>query len=569
MTPAPQLYLSVFLLSAGVLGYEVLLTRLFSIIQWHHYAYMIISLALLGFGASGALLSVVGPRLTRRFELFYGGSAALFGVTAVFSFVLAQQVPLNALSLVWDANQVLWLGLIYVILIAPFFFAASCIGLALVHFAERIPLVYGADLMGAGVGSLAVVGLLFVAKAEVGLQLIAVLGLAAALVSVWHLLKPRGQVISLAALVALLAVSVGADGIAVAPSEYKGLTQALRVMGARVVTERSSPLASITVVSNTSVPFRHAPGLSLSAPNGPPEQVAVFIDGDSMSAITKADDEATLGYLDFTTAALPYHLLEQPSVLVLGAGGGGDVLQALHQGAIRVDAVELNRDLVELVRDQFGDYSGHIYDDHRVEVHIGEARAFVSGSDRGFDLIQIALLDSFNASAAGLYALAETNLYTVEAIQAFLERLNPGGYLALTRWEKLPPRDGPKLLATAVAALEQTGGAEPRVRIAWIRGWNTSTLLIKKGEWTVSDSAALRNFCERRSFDVIYYPGISPDEPNRFNVLGRAYFAEAATWLLGQEVEAFIGRYKFDIKPAVDDRPYFFNFFKWGSLRRS
>lgn len=240
------------------------------------------------------------------------------------------------------------------------------------------------------------------------------------------------------------------------------------MVGARTLDTRSSPLGTLTVVENHQVPFRHAPGLSLNAPAGPPEQVAIFLDGDSMSVITRADgDKAALAYLDFMITAAPYHLVERPSVLILGAGGGGDVLQALYQGAERVDAVELNRDVIEIVRDDFGVYAGGIFDDQRVAVHAGEARSFISRTRRRYDVIHIALLDSYSASAAGLYALSENHLYTVEAIQAPLARLEPNGYLAITRWAKLPPRDGPKLFAMMLRGLEEQGVMEPASQLAW------------------------------------------------------------------------------------------------------
>ena len=195
--------------------------------------------------------------------------------------------------------------------------------------------------------------------------------------------------------------------------------------------------------------------------------------------ITRFEGElASMEYLDQVTSALPYHLLDQPRVLVLGAGGGADVLQALYQGATRIDAVELNPQVVELVNDEFADFSGALFTDPRVSVHISEARGFVTGHDGEYDLVQLALLDSFGASSAGLYALSENYLYTVEALGEILDTLRPGGILAITRWIKLPPRDGLKIFATAAAALERIGVVEPGQQMIMIRSWNTSTLLL-------------------------------------------------------------------------------------------
>ena len=161
------------------------------------------------------------------------------------------------------------------------------------------------------------------------------------------------------------------------------------------------------------MPFRHAPGLSLLAPAGPPEQIGLFTDGGAPSAITPAD--ADLRYLEAETAALPYHLVDRPRVLVLGAGGGAEVLRALHHGARAVDAVELNPDVLAIVRDVLAGAPGAAWEGERVRTHVADARSFAARSSEEWDLIQIALVDSFSAAAAGVHALDESLLYTVEA----------------------------------------------------------------------------------------------------------------------------------------------------------
>jgi spermidine synthase len=351
------------------------------------------------------------------------------------------------------------------------------------------------------------------------------------------------------------------------PSEYKELSQTLAIKGTRVVAERSSPMGLITVVESPMIPFRHAPGMSLNAVMEPPTQLGVFVDGDGPGALTHYDGQREpLAYLDELTSALPYHLLDRPRVLVLGSGAGADVLQALYHRARAIDAVELNPQVVELVQRRFADYSGRPYSAPGVRVHIGEARGFVAGHSDRFDLIQVALVDAFGASSAGLYALSESYLYTVEALQEYLDHLEPGGMLAITRWVNLPPRDALKLFATAVEALEHRGAKEPAQQLALVRGWKTATLLVKDGAFARAEITALRAFCRTRSFDVAYYPGIEAGETNRYNVLERPDFYDGALALLGPEREAFLARYKFNIAPANDDRPYFFQFFKWSTL---
>ncbi|WP_407939105.1 spermidine synthase [Methylobacter luteus] len=286
-----------------------------------------------------------------------------------------------------------------------------------------------------------------------------------------------------------------------------------------------------------------------------------------MTAIDRYDgNPETLGYLDQTTSALPYHLRSLQNILILGAGTGSDILQAHHHAVPRIDAVELNPQVIDLVEKKYADFAGHIYQHPHVNLHIGEARGFVATSDERYDLINISLLDAFGASAAGLYALSESYLYTEQALQADLQHLSPGGYLSITRWIKMPPRDTLKLLATVVNACKALKIKDPQQRIVLIRSWQTSTLLVKNGPFSDQEIDNLKQFSSERSFDLAYYPGITVEEVNRFNILPQPYFYQAAKALLGADGEAFIKNYKFNIEPATDDRPYFFHFFKWKTL---
>jgi hypothetical protein len=232
--------------------------------------------------------------------------------------------------------------------------------------------------------------------------------------------------------------------------------------------------------------------------------------------------------------------------------------------------VELNPQVVDLVRRRYADYAGGIYagglSGGQVRIHIAEARGFVAASAERYDLIQVALLDSFSASSAGLYALSENYLYTIEALQDDLKHLREAGLLAITRWVALPPRDAVKLFGAAVVALQQSGVVDPGSRIALVRSWQTSTLLVKNGVFDAGDIAAIKAFCAERSFDVAFYPGMKPGEANRYNVVAPPDLFDGATALLGPGRDEFLDRYKFHIAPATDDKPHFFHFFKWRSV---
>ncbi len=242
--------LAIAVLSAGVLASEVLLTRLFSIVQVHHFAYMVISIALLGYGASGTFLALFRERLISHFTTAFALSASLFGISLIASFALAERLPFKPGALIWDPHQLVYLALLYALFTVPFFCAANCVGLAFACFPGRVGRIYRYDLMGAGVGAVGVVALLFVLFPSPSLRLVAALGpLAGALALAYrsgrHRLWPAATLV----LVALgLAFALPGAWTELRLSEYKSLSQARLVPNTEIVAERSSPLGLVTVV---------------------------------------------------------------------------------------------------------------------------------------------------------------------------------------------------------------------------------------------------------------------------------------------------------------------------------
>ena len=303
---------AVAVISAAILASQVLLMRLFSIVSWHHFAYMIISIALLGFGASGTTLALAQRKLLRHFSAVFSASAALFAITAIASFAMAMRLPFNPLAIVWDVRQLIWLTLSYALLVLPFFFGGGAIGLAFSRYKHEIGRLYAFDLFGAGIGALGVVGVLFLLSPAATLRVIGVLGLLAATLVLLPKVARRGSrlaatSVSAAAVVVMFWLPPSLVSLNSHISEYKGLAMALRVPGARIIEERSSPLGLISVVESPTIPFRHAPGLSLNNMVEPPPQLGMFTDAEAISTITRFEgDLKRLSYLDFTTSALPY-----------------------------------------------------------------------------------------------------------------------------------------------------------------------------------------------------------------------------------------------------------------------
>lgn len=568
---APVPCLSLALISGAALALEVLLTRLFSIVQWHHFAYMVISVALLGFGASGTFLALGHRRLVGRFRGAYMTNLLLFALTAMPAFLIAQRLAVHPEQLLWAPLQMLRVTGVYLLLALPFFFAANTIGLAFVHCRGRAGTVYAADMVGAGLGGVAVIGLLYLVFPLTALELIGVAGGVAAVVAVLELhatARARAVVIALAAgVIAAPLLLLPPSLLTLSLSPYKALSQQLNVAGSRLVQERSSPLGLLSVVDNDRVPLRHAPGMSITATAQIPDQLGLFIDGGGPTAITRdTGSKAAFAWLDQLTSALPYHLGAVEDVLVLGAGGGDLVRQALLHEADHVTAVELNAELVALLEEDYRDFAGALYAQDAVSLHIGEARGFVARDRRRYDLVQLALMESMGAAAGGLHALNENYLYTEEAVRAYHARLREGGMLAITRWVRLPPRDGLRLFATALAALRAAGVAAPEEHLLMIRSWQTSTLLVRRGAFGPEEVARAREFCRTRAFDLVWYDGMDGEQANRFNRMPGAMMHTGASALAGAEAAEFLRDYKFDVRPTTDDRPYFSHYFRWRTL---
>lgn len=300
--------LTLALISATALAYEVLLMRLFSIIQWHHFAYMIISLALLGYGISGTFLALNQQRLLRHFPLTILTNMTLLAVSIPACFLIVQQLPFNPAEILWDPTQFGYLFVSYITLTLPFFFAASVIGLSFYYYKQQVSSIYAADLLGAGIGSIGIIVLLYLMFPEnIFVALVLMVVLAAGIFILTHRdkevfnLKFWMSVFSFIAVAAWL-VLPNVNSLYISP--YKSQSQFLTIPETKIIEQQSSPLGLISVVESKQTPLRNAPGLSIRAEVVIPEQLAVFTDADHLSAITRTTD---LSYVDQTTSALPYH----------------------------------------------------------------------------------------------------------------------------------------------------------------------------------------------------------------------------------------------------------------------
>ncbi|MBE9559140.1 MAG: SAM-dependent methyltransferase [Proteobacteria bacterium] len=579
-TATPPL-VSIFILSAAALAYEVLLIRLFSIIHWHHFAFMVISLALLGYGVSGSLITVFRRWLLDNYDSVFIANTLLFGITSILCYIAVQQLPFNALEILWDSSQWQRLLLSYLLLTLPFFFVANAIALTMMRFHQKIALVYGIDLIGAGIGAVSIMALLQIFSPDVVLRILGISGIAAGLFAMGlftsglsapgNLSKRQKQITASVLLMCMFAIAMTPQKwLDLRMSEYKGLAQTLLIKDASLRFQHTSPVSQTDVVQSPLIPFRHAPGMSLQSPKGPPEQLAVFRDGDEMTTIDHVTDRASLEYYDYMSSALPYHVHSLPqNTLILGSATGAQILQAHLFNISQIDAVEPDRQLSLLITDQFADYYGWQHLEDKVTIHTTSSRGFAS-SEKNYDLVIMGPPGASAGGSVGVHALSTSYDYTVEALQSYLKLLAPDGLLSITLWTSTPARGNLKLFATAVSAMKNSGIIHPENNIAWIRSWNTATLLIKNTPLTAKEIHNVRSFNQSRSFDLAWLPGIEQHEANRFQQLQEPVFYLAAESLLKQPPDQFGGRfiheYKYDIKPATDNTPYFNHYFRWSSL---
>ena len=598
-------YLGLFLLSAATLAFEVNLTRLFSVAQFYHFAFMIVSLALLGFGASGTFLSLF-PRLKERDPMrTLTGLSWGFALAAVGSYLLTLYLPFDSFRIAHDWRQGAVLALHYVALAAPFFCSGTAIALLLAAQPERINRTYAANLAGSAAGCiLAIVTPSWVGGEGVVL-LSAALGLLAALTfqcaaspktpsvfripcsifATHHETRPtehaprtthhvsrftfhvsRLTQATLAGVLILLAFRLP-SWFKVRLSPYKSLSYALLYPDAEWIFQRWNGFSRVDVVRSASI--RSLPGGGFRCPGGPPPQLGLTVDGDDLSPISHARPGFTslpgpgdLPLTDCLLTALPYRLRPGAHALVLEPRGGFDVLVALAEGAQAVTAVEPNPLIVQAVRAQ-GAWAGNVYDDPRVTVVLEEGRAYARRARVQYDVVVLSLTVPQRPVTSGAYSLAEDYRYTVQAFSDYLARLDEGGLLVVMRWLQMPPSEEMRAFALAVEAVERAGG-DPRASIVALRSYQQTLILVRRGAFTAEELGAVRAFAAPRAFDLVYLPGVRPDEVNRYNVLPEPDYTHASLALLeAQDRPAWYRAYPFDVRPPEDDRPFFGHFFKW------
>lgn len=562
-------YGGIFFLSLATLTYQVSLTRIFSVAQWYHFAFMVISIALLGFGASGTFLMVFPSLVKKELKKTLFITTLTFPVISLISYLLINQIPFDPMKIAWDKTQLLYILCYYLLLSLPFFFTGLTISLALTHLHHQVNQIYFADLAGASLGCILALGVFSLGGATGSIGAVVLLGLLSSLCFSLQFTKKLFFLFPLLlAILFLIFIRIETTLFQINISPYKGLMVALRYPSAKLLSTKWNPFSRVDVVESPAARF--APGLSLNYQDSLPPQLGITVDGNNLNAITQYNGELEkLTFLSQLPSALPYYLnKEMEDVLILAPRGGLDILMGLYFGVKNIEGIELNPLIVDAVKYDFKKFSGYLYEQEGVHITIGEIRSYLRKIDKQYDLLQLSITNALGASSTGVYGLVEDYLFTEEAFNQYLDHLKEGGLLAITSYLLPPPRQELRVISLIISVLEKRKIPEPKQRLAVIRTWGTMTIVCKQGNFNYQEIEKLKSFCHERNFDLVYYPGINPEEVNLYNRLKEPLYYQLITRLLEKDSREKLYRdYLFDLTPVTDDRPFFHHFFKWNKLK--
>jgi hypothetical protein len=562
--PAASLYAGIGLCSVGVLMQEILLTRIFSLTIWYHLAYLTISTALLGFAAAGSLLATRPQWLANGAAGLAAKSAAGAGIALLAAMWLLGPRPIDPAGL-GSASGRLFVGLLgyYVVVAVPFLLGGLAVAAPLSAHPEHADRLYAADLLGAGLGCLAAVAALSRVDGAAAVVLCAAIFVAAGACYAPRTAQRLG--FAVVALGLALGAPLADRVITFLPAETKALGIALRNPATKVELTRWSPVNRVDVyrTGDQRGGWWGWNGLSRSYSGDRPRTITIQYDGHNGSDVLDTREPELLGMLDLHLLRTPYVLRPQARVLVIGVGGGIDVLNALRRGATHVTGVDLQPITIELHESLFAPWTGDMARRPEVELVAGEGRHFARANGTRYDLVQITAVDTFSAQTTGAYVLAESYLYTVEAFQDYFRRLEDDGMVSVILGDVVqalgPPPLVSRLALVAREALERSGVADAGhhlLVVTQVQGISSAnhSLIVKKTPFTEEELARLEAFARETGFRV----DVSPRGES--NPLAQLVHTPPG------ELTARLAELEFVLEPATDDRPFFFNVVPWRAL---
>lgn len=563
-------FIVIGLLSLSMISLQILLTRIFSVIFYHHFAFAGITFAMLGLtvGAfkvydSKEIFDL--PTINKWCSKHMLSAAILLTICSLaivdFSGRLLA-IYKNYEGIVQDIIQIIAIGIVF---IGPFIFIkvfadiGVCVTLLLTRFPSYTNRLYAVDLISAAVGCIAVVlALHFLDPLSIIFLLSTIMAIHA-----WKLVKdnplhPRKFIASATvALCALFVVQASSYTMGSPMFDLRiGKLQALEKF--KFERWNSFTHVGISPKEDQFTPFGWGFGSKLNIKDYPDvEQYWLKIDADAGTVLTRFDgDFDKVGYLKYDVTNFPYHLRDINHVAIIGVGGGRDVLSALTFGVKHITGIEINPAIFEALNKVFADFTGRISSNPKVNLVNAEARSYISSNPGTYDMIQISLIDTWAATAAGGLALSENRLYTKEAWDEFLGHLNPNGILSISRWF-IPGKHQGELYRMLSLANDSLKALDPNINVKEhvivVNANNIITLLLSKSPFSTVDIGKISNICDTYGFKQIITP-----EKNFDNI--------SDTILSGKATDSFYSSLPIDVTSPNDDRPFFFNMLRFSDV---
>jgi spermidine synthase len=545
--------LAIFVLAAATLSYQILITRFFSVMLYYHFAFAAISLAMLGL-TRGAM-EVYGqparyaPEHVANEFARHASWFALSGVGAMALLLCAPLfVPAPYVQMTLAASTLAF--------VLPFTESGICITLLLTRLPYGGGWLYASDLSGAAFGCLGVIFVLLVVD-----PVSATLWIGACAAGAGWMVSRNEQGssnlrLSRAVALALVAAAAVHTGLAASGKSHLGVFWAKGMEQTDTLFERWNTYSRVRVTGMDETPpigwgFVRQPQTKI-------DQKRLDIDADAATVITKFDgDLSKLSYLkdDVINAA---YLVQPPGhVAVVGVGGGRDILSGLYFGARKISGIEINPAIFEVLTDKCADFAGNLHRRPDVTLVNAEARSYINHSPDKYDLVQISLIDTWAATAAGGLTLTENRLYTVEAWDDFYRALSPGGLLSVSRWYNPDSHRGEfyRLIAIATKALQQRGvpAAELTQHVIALNVGEIVTVITRPDAFSTAEWNAARERIHAQGFKVLLGPGIGFD-------------SVTSTLMSGKADDAYFRSLPENITPSTDDKPFFFYTSRLGEL---
>ncbi len=566
--------ISVFMVSFSVLAFEILMTRVFSISQWHHLSFMVISIAMFGLAASGTYLSLIESRTGRvRSHSGQQNQIALLSLfyvaSAVLSFYVVKYLPLDYYKLPIQPVQALYILLTYISLAAPFFVAGLLISKAYIAKPEISGLIYFASMAGSALGAIIPMVLLGSLGEGKLLLLMALFPLTNCFFSVVPnrkknsffraLFTPKkiswmGLLLGCLFLVGVLGLRPDHPAFRIPLSDYKGLHQLLQYPDSHVIKSTNSISGRVDTVKS---PFlRYSPGLSLQYDRRLPPQLALFKDGDSRLICYDPKAPDAFRFATYTIANAGYlSVPEKASVLIIQQGGGSAIACALSSSNRQVTVVEKSPQFAEQIDRHY----------HIPAVSISP-EIFLARTTEQYDIIH---MENWGTSLPGTSALTFDPMFTSNAIHSYFAHLSAAGVLVLTRKLVLPPSNMIRIAANVYQALQAMQISEPHKHMVILRNWDTFAVLVFKTP--PQHIRTITGFANEMNFDLVWPQDAERDLVNHFNRFEKPFYAEAIQSLFDAmsrgKPGTFFRQYPLDVRPQTNNRPFPDKFFKWSRIK--